>query len=372
MGEWRSCCVKHKSVVIIGGGMVGLALANKLAQSGIAVDLYEHHQPELDFVPGTSERVSAITLQSRQLLQSLGTWDALREAAVAPVTQIDAWTYTNSGRVQFAAADIGQRNIAFIIENREIQRVLWQAASDNPHIMIHTDSIDELPEAKLVIGADGGRSRVRALAGIELRERAYGQHAIVATLATTKPHQQHAYQNFLQTGPLGVLPLADPHHVSIVWSAEDTYAHELMNMDEASFNIAVSNALDLTLGKLTLMSKRHLFPLIMRHAQQYVKPGIALVGDAAHTIHPLAGQGVNLGFKDVLVLAEQLITAESQSQPLGAFNVLRKYERARKAENTLMSATMQLFRSNGYQFGGLFGLVNNIDWLRNKFMAISQ
>ena len=364
--------IMQQKITIIGGGLVGLALANKLAQAGIAIDLYERQQPPLDFAPGTTARVSALNLPSRQLLQSLGVWGQLRQTTVALVTKIEAWTYSNSGCVQFSATDLGQRYLAFIVENREIQRVLWQAAVANPQITLYIGSIDELPSSQLVIGADGGQSQVRAKAGIEIKQRSYGQQAIVATIHTAKPHQQHAYQNFLKTGPLGILPLADPNTVSIVWSADDSYAQELMAMDEASFNIALSNALDLKLGKLTLASKRHVFPLIMRHVEHYVKPGVALVGDAAHTIHPLAGQGVNLGFKDVSALAEQLLMARDKGQSFAAINVLRKYERARKADNAIMLAMMQLFRNNGYQLGGLFGLVNNVEWLRKKFMALSQ
>lgn len=363
--------MKHDSVVINGGGMVGLALANLLADKAIAVDLYECQPPDCQFEPGTL-RVSALNHYSCDLLKKLDVWSSLRPATVALMKKIEAWTYSQTGCIKFTAADIGRQALAMIVENQEIQRVLWQRAMAQPLITLHTEALRDLPDNKLVVGADGGQSFVRQQAGIELKQRSYGQQAIVARISIVKSHNNIAYQNFLKTGPLGVLPLPDSQQVSIVWSAEDAYAQELMAMPESTFNIALSNALDLKLGKMSLVSERLCFPLIMRHAHHYVKPGVALVGDAAHTIHPLAGQGVNLGFKDVSLLAEVLGDAQQKRQPLLAWNVLRKYERHRRADNSIMLALMQLFRSNGYQFGALFGLVNNLDWLRRQFMVLSQ
>lgn len=354
--------MQKQNVTIVGAGMVGLALASRLAQAGIRVTLIERQQPDLAFDPGTAMRVSALNLASRDVLKSLGVWHKLRRECVKPFSKITAWTQSNSGDIHFDAADNAKKYLAYVVENREVVRVLWECIAHNPSVKIEISNNHELnidhQDESLIIGADGATSQVRAQANIAFQERAYGQKAIVARVHAHKPHHNTAYQNFLKTGPLGVLPLHDPHSVSIVWSADDADAQQLMTMDEAQFNIRLSNALDLRLGKLTLQSERQVFPLIMRHATTYIKPGIALIGDAAHTIHPLAGQGVNLGLQDVVVLAECLIKAFKKGLPLGSLGVLRPYERVRKQDNANMLAVMQVFRYHGHQFGPGFGLLD--------------
>ncbi len=365
--------LQPNKIKIIGAGMVGLALANKLAQTGFVVELVEHAHPNLDFEPGVSRRFSALSLASRDLLKSLGVWQAIRRPCVEPFSKIHAWTQSTNGQLNFDAADIGKRYLAYVVENREIVRVLWERAAQDKRI----DILDEcknrmsLDAAPLVVGADGAHSQVRRDAQINFKERSYGQHAIVATVHSHKPHHNSAYQNFLRTGPLGVLPLPHPHHVSIVWSAEDDTAQALMEMNEAKFNNALTNALDVRLGKLTVQGERTLFPLMMRHADVYVKSGIALVGDAAHTVHPLAGQGVNLGFQDVAILADCLEKASQKKRALGDLSVLRQYERIRRIENGNMLTAMQLFRNHGHQLGLGFGLLDRIAFMKNKFMALA-
>ncbi len=363
------------TVTIVGAGMVGLALANQLSQAGIAVEVVERRAPQLDFEPRSSDRVSALNRASRDLLQSLGVWAHLRPACVAPCTDMRVWTEQNNGAVHFSAREIGKKHLAYIVENQEVVRVLWQKAASDPLISITLCEHYELDSSRaLIVGADGAHSTVREQAGITLTERAYGQQAIVATVTSVKPHRLCAYQNFLKTGPLGVLPLHDAHSESIVWSANDEQAQYLMHLNDAQFNIALSNALDLRLGKLTLKSARHIFPLVMRHAWCYVKPGIALVGDAAHTVHPLAGQGVNLGFQDVLVLSANVIKAYQRGRDVGALDVLRDYERERKWRNQQMLLLMQVFRSSGSSLGFGFGLIDHFFWLKKKIVehALSQ
>jgi 2-octaprenylphenol hydroxylase len=355
-------------VTIIGAGMVGLALANCLADAGIAVDLVEQNEPVLEFDTGSPGRVSALNPSSRDLLKSLDVWDQLRRDCVEPFSKIEAWTEAESGKIHFDAADSGKKYLAYVVENREIVRVLWQRALKHQLITVHIEDYDWHIGDDLIIGADGANSHVRTEAGIDFKERSYGQHAIVANVHSLKPHQNTAYQNFLKTGPLGVLPLYNPHLESIVWSVDDDYAEELMGMNESRFNIALSNALSMRLGKLTLQGERRLFPLIMRHAEQYVKPGVALVGDAAHTIHPLAGQGVNLGFKDVVALNDCLVTAHNKGLPLDALNILRRYERERRLDNCKMLAAMQVFRNNGNQLAFAFRVANKISILKNLFV----
>lgn len=356
-------------VIIVGAGMVGLALANRLADAGLQVDVIERQAPDLAFAAGRPQRVSALNPSSRDLLTSLNAWDQLRPACVEPFSKIEAWTAANNGTIRFDAADIGKKYLAFVVENREIVRVLWERAVAHVRITVRTDAYAWEIGETLVVGADGAQSQVRDTAGITVQERAYGQQAIVATIHSIKPHRNIAYQNFLNTGPLGVLPLTDAHRESIVWSADEDYAAQLMAMDVSRFNITLSNALSMRLGKLTLQGERHVFPLVMRHAERYVQPGVALVGDAAHTIHPLAGQGVNIGFKDVVALSDVLIAAKRSNLPLTALPVLRRFERARRFDTNKMLATMQFFRSSGHQLGLGFGVLDKSMWCKRMITA---
>ena len=348
-----------QQITIIGAGMVGLTLAHKLAQAGMPVTVIERHA----LVQQVPARVSALNRVSCELLKSLQVWEHLKPEFLSGFCAIDAWAPDTGSAIHFDAANLGHRYLGYIVDNYELVRVLWHMAESNDLITLHCPatltSLADIQDASLIIGADGGQSWVRAQAGIECYERSYGQQAIVATLTTEKPHQSKAYQSFLKTGPIGVLPLHDSQQVSIVWSADDAEADRLMALDDAAFNRTLSNALDLRLGKMTLISKRVLFPLIMRHAKQYVKENVVLIGDAAHTIHPLAGQGVNLGFKDVIELSH--CVTENKT--------LRTYERHRRADNNLMHAAMLAFRLMKQPPG--LSLVDKCEPLKQLFMEFS-
>lgn len=361
-------------VTIIGAGMVGLTLANILAQTGIHVTVMERQLPkridahdEHDFFPA---RVSALNLSSRDLLKKIGVWDRIRSQCLSGFSEIEAWTHDVGSALHFDAAALAHRYLGYIVENRELVRALWEMAESNKNITfqypIQLMTLSDIKNSGLIIGADGAESWVRQQAGIDCCQRSYGQQAIVATLSTQKPHHFKAYQRFLKTGPIGVLPLHDPHQVSIVWSADDDYADALMVLDDVAFSRALSNALNLHLGKMALLTKRLLFPLIMRHAKQYVKSNVVLVGDAAHTIHPLAGQGVNLGFKDIVELSNQLISLSIKGCALSDVRALRAYERHRRADNTVMHAAMLAFRLAKQPIG--LGLIDKCDALKQLFI----
>lgn len=366
------------TITIIGAGMVGLTLAHKLAQAGIDVTVIEHQQPPLEFDANTHHdfpsRVSALNLASYHLLKSLTVWKRMRPQFLSGFTGIEAWVPETSSAIHFDAANRGRRYLGYIVENREMVRVLWEMAQTDDRITLQCSTevktLSDIKNTALIIGADGGHSWVREQANIDCCQRSYGQQAIVATLAVEKSHDFKAYQSFLKTGPIGVLPLHDPHHVSIVWSADDDYVDTLMALDEAAFNRALSNALGLRLGKMTLITKRLLFPLIGRHAKQYVKSNVVLVGDAAHTIHPLAGQGVNLGFKDVIELSNQLIELYAKGQALNNERALRAYERHRRADNTVMHAIMMAFRLVKQPIG--LSMVDQCEVLKQLFMQFSE
>ena len=202
--------------------------------------------------------------------------------------------------------------------------------------------------ARLLVGADGADSAVRQYAGLALRRFALAQTAIVATVRTERPHDDTAFQHFLPTGPLALLPLAGAHHVSIVWSADTPRAQALMALDDVAFTAELTRAFGERLGALTVASARAAFPLALTHAVDYIAPAVALVGDAAHTVHPLAGQGVNLGLLDAAALAEVVLDAHGAGKDIGAHHVLRRYERWRKGDNWTMLAV-----TGGFKF--LFG-----------------
>jgi 2-octaprenylphenol hydroxylase len=272
---------------------------------------------------------------------------------------MDVWDARSPGHIRFEAAEVGEPDLGHIIENRVIQSTLWEALGEAgvrvlcPASLAHLDiapdvvraSLEDgrVVSARLVVGADGARSRVRALAGIGVDTRRYGQKAVVANVSTEHPSPATAWQRFLPTGPLAFLPLADGRS-SIVWSTDTEHADTLLTLDDEAFCTELGAAFEWRLGEVIATSARAAFPLAGSQATQYVRGRIALVGDAAHTIHPLAGQGANLGLADVAALADVL----HPDRDPGDLRRLRAYERARRGENWMMMRAME-------GFSGLFG-----------------
>jgi 2-octaprenylphenol hydroxylase len=365
--------IHRYDIVVNGGGMTGLALACALGQQGKKVAVLEAGPEPAEFAPGSEPdlRVVALNRASQALLDNLGAWNRLRGWRISPYQRMHVWDAGNSGNISFSAADLGEPNLGHIVENNLIQRALFEVAQslesvdwiDNiriKNIAIDTrDAIITLEDGRiltsqLIIGADGRFSQVREAAGIALHSRDYHHQGIVAIIGTEHPGDLTAWQRFLPDGVLAFLPLSDGRS-SIVWSTQR--AEEILALDDEAFKQALGEAFDFHLGKILTASKRAAFPLIGRHADTYIKPRIALIGDAAHTIHPLAGQGVNLGFMDVAELANVLSTTQ---RDYGSLSVLRRYERARKGENTAMQKLMEgfqtLFINNIPPLAGLRGL----------------
>lgn len=359
-------------IVIVGGGMVGLVLAAALARAQWPVTVVETRLPELQWeTTSLDARVSAINNVSQQILINLSIWPHIRPESYAPLRGLRVWDHLGGGEIHFDSAGIGEAQLGFIIENRALIKALWEnlAAEKNvtflcpqqPAKIIHTGTQLQLQledqtliPAQLIIGADGSHSWVREAMGVTLCERSYEQQALLAVVHTVRSHQHLGWQSFLPTGPLGVLPLADSQTTAIVWSNTLPAAERLMQLSAADFNQELSAALGYHLGAMTVLTPLKRIPLIMRHAQEYVQPRLALVGDAAHTIHPLAGQGVNLGFLDAAVLVHVLNQAREKHQDVGSLRVLQRYQRWRKADNELMLAAMRGFKE-------LFG--HNTAWL---------
>jgi len=348
-------------VVINGGGMVGLVLALALSQADFKVAVIEAgkiHFPEKFSSP--TARVCAINLASLCFLKQVGLWQHMDEAARASLQRLVVWDDLGGGEVSFDAAEISKRELGFIVDNREIIKCAWQQLREQKQVELFSEeklqSIEVLDEyvelelesgekiqASLCIGADGANSWLRHAMDMQVKVRPYQHQAIIAVVETKKPHENTGWQNFLTTGPLALLPLHDSHQCAIVWSNVTKRAYELMHMDELEFECELNNAFGPRLGMIRYISDRRDFPLVMRHADKYVLPRIALVGDAAHTIHPLAGQGVNLGFSDVAALVDSLKLAKHKKQDVGALRALRRYERARRGENSEMIMAMRGF-----------------------------
>jgi 2-octaprenylphenol hydroxylase len=342
-----------------------------------------------DSVDGYDLRVSALTSASQDFLSDLGAWSLIESQRLCAFHGMDVWDAEGTGRIEFDARDIQQTALGHIVENRIILASLYQqmAQKRNVHLIqpAKLAGISELTEAPndkryeialdngdkykagLLIGADGGQSEVRRLASIETRDWDYGHNALVATVRTALPHQHIARQRFLKQGPLAFLPVASTMHAqhfcTIVWSAERDYSDRLYALADEEFCHTLGEAFEWRLGAIEAVSKRARFPLRQSHAVDYVKPGLALIADAAHTIHPLAGQGINLGLQDARVLAEEVALAVNRGLPVGSLAVLQRYQRRRKGANLLMMGVMEGFKR-------LFSERNlAVRWARNTGMT---
>ncbi|HLU61046.1 MAG TPA: UbiH/UbiF/VisC/COQ6 family ubiquinone biosynthesis hydroxylase [Gammaproteobacteria bacterium] len=362
-------------IVVAGGGMVGAACALALAREGFSVALVERHAPR-PLQPGDPPelRVVALSLASERLLRRLGAWEYMESVRTSPYTDMHVWDADFEG-VHFDAAEIGESFLGHIVENRLVQHALWQRfqEADNATCLCpaaiaqatpQDDGIDiELEDgrrlrAALLVAADGAASPLREAFGIPVERGDYGQRGIVGVIRTQKPHQATAWQHFLPTGPLAFLPLADGS-ISIVWSAESSEAARLLALPDDEFRAELGKASDHVLGEVTECGPRASFPLRRQHAKTYVHERAVLIGDAAHVIHPLAGQGANLGFMDVATLVEVLVDARQSGRDFAQARVLRRYERRRRGDNATVMWAME----------GFHRLFSNEDrtlgWLRN-------
>jgi len=343
--------------IIVGGGMVGLCLAALMARDvrlgDWRVAQVEPAEPRPPDDSNLDLRVSALSRASQRILAAAGAWDAIEPHACA-YSDMVVWDATSAAdradAVHFSAAETGEPNLGHIAENLRVQWALHHSPLLKGITRLHAGlaSVEfgsEIQKVRLtdgrtlscglVVGADGGTSVTRELAGIGRAGWAYDHTAVVAHLRPSRPHRDTAFQRFLPSGPLAFLPLRDGR-VSLVWSTSHAEAAELQQVDAAEFSKRVTAASDRVLGDVALDSGRAAFALALWHAREYVRPGLALVGDAAHTIHPLAGQGVNLGFLDCASLVQVLGEAvHAGEEPAGA-RVLRRYERWRRSENALV------------------------------------
>jgi len=346
-------------VAIVGGGPVGAALACALGREGLRVALVEASAATPPPAPGEpfDLRVSAINRASETLLRALGAWRLLTRERLGAYREMHVWD-AGGGSIHFDAAEVGAAELGFIVENRVVQqalerciegldRVRWHRPARLADLRVGDDEVvleldHERLRARLVVGADGTDSAVREIAAIPVSAARYGQRALVANVSTERPHAETAWQRFTADGPVAFLPLADGQS-AVVWSTREDHAQALLAMPPAAFAAALGDAFEQRLGAITRVGARAAFSLRRLRAEAYVAERVALVGDAAHTIHPLAGQGVNLGFLDAAALAQVLRAARARGRDLGRRHTLRRYERWRKGHNLAMSQAMEGF-----------------------------
>lgn len=341
--------IKQFDITIVGGGIVGLVMALLLAKdTPLRIALIEENIDSRN-----KNRVSAFSLASIRIFQYLKLWETIQGKKVNPYHKMHVWDEGSTAKIDFDCFEMNEQALGFIIEDRLVHQTLLEALKTNANIsFLHPWKLNKIQHrehgvdlinmnseqvaTKLIIAADGAKSWVRDQTGTVVKIKDYGQTAIVATVTTEFSHQMTAWQRFLSTGPLAFLPLADLKTCSIVWSAQHQYAEKLLTLDDDLFCEELSNAFEKSLGKILHVSRRHSFPLMGRHVKNYIEKGIVYIGDAAHTIHPLAGQGVNIGLLDAASLSEVIAKAVNKNQDFSKHSVLRAYERWRKSENSLM------------------------------------
>ncbi|WP_079253799.1 FAD-dependent monooxygenase [Endozoicomonas arenosclerae] len=378
--------MKSYDLVIAGGGMVGASLALSLSETDLKIAVIDQQSltaPAFSPDSGYAPRVSALTEASSRLFQKLGAWELMTAQRTMPYQHMYVWDSEGTGDIEFDAKSAGFKTLGHIVENNVIRNALLQklAKTDidcypgqstidyqlgEPH-QVQLD--DEKIEARLLVATDGAESRLRKLSSIPSSQKDYLHHAVVTTVETEQYHQDTAWQVFLDTGPLAFLPMPSrdgKHYCSIVWSLIPDRADEILALDDEAFCQAIERAFESRLGSVISADPRFRFPLKQRHARQYHRNKVVLAGDAAHTIHPLAGQGVNLGLQDVEVLSEEITRAVERGDDFSGSHILNRYERRRMGSNLLMMKSME-----GLQ--NLFAADDiGIRWLRNTGLKVTN
>lgn len=353
--------------IIVGAGMVGATLCWLLANAGMRIALVEAQSapPEHALSEIPAARVSALTPVSQRLLKHVGAWSLMANARVTPYRHMQVWDAEGSGEIAFSADEAGVPVLGHIVENHVTLSALHVALARQAKASVYFDAPvaalaatasgrqlclanGQTLHAPLIVAADGARSALREMAGIDVVSESMGQDAVVTTVHCEKPHGDTARQAFIDGCPLAFLPLTvqgDAHYCSIVWSTMPAHAAALCQLSQEALGDALGKALGERLGAVSACDRGYRFPLVQRHAVDYVQPHFALVGDAAHSLHPLAGQGVNLGLMDAAVLAEEVTAAWRRGAPWGELNTLNRYARRRRGDNHAMLTMMKSFKN---------------------------
>ena len=345
-------------VIIVGGGPAGCSMAAIAAANGVSVICIDQDDPEATLKGSFDGRTTAISYGSRQVIEAAGAWDALAEEA-CPIDDIQIMESGSSVLLEFLIKDVENKSFGWIVENRKLRAALYDRlkelknaqhiaparvadfSRDDDGVTVHLQD-GRTARAKLVIGADGRKSFTREWMGIGTRGWSYKQRGVVCIVHHENPHCNVAVEDFREQGPFAILPMSDNaegrHRSSIVWTEHGPEKDSAKNWDEESFNAALAERFPAFYGKVALAGGRFSYPLALTHAHSYIADRMALVADAAHAIHPIAGQGLNLGLRDVAELASLVIEAKKMGTDVGGRDLLEAYQRARRPDNMLMAA----------------------------------
>lgn len=375
----------HHDVIIVGAGAVGATLALALARQKCHVLLLDARPGPAEFPgPDYADFVVSLNRASSAILERLGVWPRVADYRVSPYGAMELWDATGAGRLRFDSTDVGEPVLGHFVEPVLVEAALHEALADTfgvellwsrrpEALVVDADEArlmlddETVLHAALVVGADGARSRLRELAGIDAREYDYDQQALVCHFATELSHGAVARQRFLPGGPVAMLPMADGR-CHLAWFRPLDEADRLLALEDSDFARELSEATEYALGAVTAVTPRRGFPVVRRHALSYVAPRTALVGDAAHTIHPQAGQGLNLGLLDAAALAHAL----GSRGDVGAWSRLRRYARWRRAHNTAMMSAMDFFHFGFAHGGAIRAAVRNLGLLAADHSGIAK